>query len=399
MADTFDHIRNRPRSTPAKSMELVLGRGDVADVAAGRNAPVRRICAASYGSMQAAFDELASRSDAANPFMSPALVAAAATAVPASSIIILAAYDPDEPDRLTGLWCLRQQRDLWSAGLAVLQTPLFPRYECLSAPVLDRVRSKPALMAMLAHVKASADLPNIIRATSWPTRLNHLLPADISTSPAEIWQRAVMRASPAHGAEAYLKASLGKALNKRNNRQKQLAQLGELAVITTRGDDAVAALEHYIRLEAKGWKGQSGTSLSEVPPEAAYMRAAISQMANANRLAVDMLTLDGKPVAVGIVVEAGHDNLYWKAAFDEDFSRFSPGSLLHLAVTRRLFSEHRASLDSGMMAFTSPAYMPWSERAEMAHLTIGNGPVAAIVALMAGLRLAARRLKARFRLA
>jgi CelD/BcsL family acetyltransferase involved in cellulose biosynthesis len=196
-----------------------------------------------------------------------------------------------------------------------------------------------------------------------------------------------MKPEPAVTSEGYLKLAMGKALNKRNNRQSQLAELGELVMLSKRRDDAVAAFEHYVQLEAKGWKGQSGTSLSEVPADAAYMREAVRLMAEADRVSVDMITLDGRPIAVGIVIEAGCQNLFWKAAYDEDYSRFAPGSLLHLAVTRRLFSEGRAELDSGMMEFTSPAQMPWSERAEMARVNITRGAGTGPTLVQAGARL------------
>lgn len=397
MSDILDRFPNLSALHRAKALAHGLGFSDVAEAAPTQSMIARQIALADYVRMQAAFDDLAGRAEAPNPFMSPALVAAAAASTGEGRIVVLAAFDIADPQRLIGAWCLRRERDLWSLGREVLQVPILPRYECLAAPVLDKAHAAAALAAILAHLKASPDLPDIIRATSWPTALDALMPAGWRASPAETWQRAILHADPVEGAETYLRHAMGKSLNKRNSRQKQLGELGEVAIRSIRGTEASEAFEHYIRLEAKGWKGQCGTSLSEAPADAAYMRAAIGKLAEADKIAVDMITLDGTPIAVGVVVEAAGSNLFWKAAFDEEHSRFAPGSLLHLAVTRRLFAEGRARLDSGMMEFTSPAYLPWSERAGMARVIIASGTGLAGRMVRAGtnVRHAVRRLKRR----
>ncbi|MGL4440100.1 MAG: GNAT family N-acetyltransferase [Bosea sp. (in: a-proteobacteria)] len=392
----LDHNRKWTTALDHTALAHKLGFIDV--VAVGSTDVIaRQLDLAQYAHMQAAFDDLAGRAETANPFMSPALVMAAAAGLAARKIVVLAAFDGSDPDRLLGAWCLRRQRDVWSAGCEVLQAPILPRYECLSSPVLDKTHAKAAFSAMLAHVKAADDLPGIVRATSWPRVLEHLLPHSWHAAPAETWQRAVMHTTTAvQDSETYLKRSMGKALNKRNSRQRQLSEQGLLAITNKRGIDAVSAFEHYVRLEAKGWKGQAGTSLAEVPADAAYMRAAIARLAGADRVSVDMISLDGSPIAVGVVVEAAGNNLFWKAAFDEDHARFAPGSLLHLAVTRRLFAEGRPALDSGMMEFTNPAYMPWSERADMARATISCSAAGLLVRAGAALRHALRRLRMKF---
>jgi CelD/BcsL family acetyltransferase involved in cellulose biosynthesis len=395
MVDLLAPFPNRTVLRDVSALVDGLGFGDAAGMTQAKGLVARRIDLADYVSMQAAFDDLAGRADDPNPFMSPALVAAAASGVASDQIVILAAFDDADPGRWLGVWCLRRARDLWSAGCEVLQAPILPRYECLAAPVLDAACAAAALASMLDLVRSSGTLPSLIRAATWPRALDRLMPAGWRASPAETWERAILKPVAVQAADAYLRQSMGKALNKRNNRQKQLAETGVLAMSSLRGAEAPAAFEHYIRLEAKGWKGQSGTSLAQTPSDAAYMRAAIARLADANRVSIDMVTLDGKPVAVGVVIEAAGHNLFWKAAFDEDHARFAPGSLLHLAVTRRLFAEARATLDSGMTEFTTPAHLPWSEREAMARVTIAHGAGFGAMAVRLGsaLRHAMRRLK------
>jgi hypothetical protein len=395
MTDVLDRLRAQQGCLDPVDLAHGLGFSDVGATDMATGVIARRLDLAEYAGMQAAFDDLAGRADVANPFMSPALVAASAAGVDPRKIVVLVAFDSADPHRLLGTWSLLRQRDVWSAGCEVLQVPIRPRYECQASPVLDKQHARRAFAAMLVHAKASHGLPRVIRATSWPTGLAQLLPAGWCALPTESWQRAMMKPSTACDAETYLKLAMGKALNKRNSRSKQLGELGHLATVCKRGGEAVAAFEHYISLEARGWKGKSGTSLAEVPADAAYMRAAVARLAEADRVAIDMITLNDQPIAVGVVIEASGNNLFWKAAFDETHARFAPGSLLHLAVTRRLFAEGRPLLDSCTMEFTSLAFMPWSERAAMARVTITCGSTGMMVRAGARLRQALRIIKHR----
>jgi len=367
------------------------------------NAPfiASRIDVDRYRVMEDEFAALAMRSAHANPFMAPALVAASWNDGPADKLVILIVRDAAQ--RLVGAWALRLVRDLFTLGARALQAPLDPRYESLATPVLDEACASEAFAAMMSLLRASPALPRIIRVLSWRDAFDGLCPPDLAIARQERWQRAMLATEPGLGAEAYLSRHMGRALNRRRNRLLQLVTAGRISCRTARGPDAPQAFEAFIALENRGWKGAAGTALARKPHEAAYMRRMVAALAARDRVALDQIMIDGKPAAIGVMIEAGGNNVFWKAAFDEAHARFAPGALLHLMVTERLFADGRARMDSGMMEFTTPQFLPWSERAAMARVTLdlGAGAAGAMVkagaALRHGLRRIQRGLRARLK--
>ncbi len=365
---------------------------------------VTRLKAADYAGMGAAFADLARRAATPNPLMSPAAVAALGSLVPDPEILVLAATaghpaHGHERGPLSGVWVLRLRRTTWSLGFQVLETPAMPVYDNISEPVLDARLREAVLAAFADFLQGCPDLPKVIRTTNWPRDLDAALPAHVRVTAEESWQRAVLAPPVASDAEAYLKAAMGRNYRIRSKRLAELEATGMLSLVSLRGEAALAGLEDYIALEARGWKGQAGTALANEPDGLGYFRAIVAQFVASDRIAVDQIRLDGKPIAIGLTVEADGHHMLWKTTFDEDFSRFGPGMLLNMVVTRRLFATGRASLDSGMTEFSSPDLMPWSGRRDMARATLdlGAGMAGHAERLGAGLRhrlrLIARRLR------
>lgn len=391
------------RSSPAATttdMAGLLGLREIAPAAAAQAISVERVDVADYAAWGGAFAELSARAALPNPFMSPAAAGAARTFANDEDLIILAARHAQAPGApLVGLWTLRRIRDIWSCGIAVLQAPCVPKFDCLASPVLDAAMSREALAALLAHIVAAPDLPRLIRASSWPAAMGAELPSDVAIQHAERWSRALLAPKDATCAEGCLKAAMGGAYKKRRAQERALARTGRLHHDSLRRDAALAKLDDFLALERRGWKGRARTALADVPADAAYMHAALSGFARADQLCVDMLRLDDAPVAMGIVVEAGPASIFWKTAFDEAHARHSPGVLLDMAVTRRLFAEGRPKLDSGMMAFTDPAAQVWAGRAAMtgALIDLGAGGQGVLVRLAHQGRHRLRLLQRRFK--
>jgi len=112
---------------------------------------------------------------------------------------------------------------------------------------------------------------------------------------------------------------------------RKLATRGGLE--TVRGADGVAA---FFEVERKGWKGARGTALADDAARLAFAQAALAAFDEAGRLDVLTLTLDGAPIAAGLVLKAGERAFYWKTAYDEAFAEASPGVQLTLAHSRLL---------------------------------------------------------------
>jgi hypothetical protein len=101
-------------------------------------------------------------------------------------------------------------------------------------------------------------------------------------------------------------------------------ELGGEVEVTQRGGD-IRALEQFLALEARGWKGVAGTALARRPGHAAFMRDMCSRFAAAGRLHLESLEVNGRPVAMVCGLVAGPGVFWFKTAYDERYSRASPG--------------------------------------------------------------------------
>jgi CelD/BcsL family acetyltransferase involved in cellulose biosynthesis len=93
-----------------------------------------------------------------------------------------------------------------------------------------------------------------------------------------------------------------------------------------------AAVERFLELEAKGWKGRSRTALSCRPGHARFFREMSRGFAEQGRLMFLSLEAGPQVVAQNTALLAGEGLFGFKRAFDEEFARWSPGSLLDLDV-------------------------------------------------------------------
>lgn len=350
---------------------------------------VETVAAGDYAGAHQAFASLAARAEWANPFMSPAAVAGHLEGPFAASIVVLTARTQD--GELVGAWVLRRRRGAWTLGAEVLETPVDPLFEPNSEPVLDRRRADAVLAAFLGHIRAAPGLPRVVVAPAWPR--DRALPsgAEVRLATAECWTRAMLAPAAAIDGEGYLAARLGKTLRRRLKARRQLEENGGLAHACLRGAAAIDGFERYMRLEAAGWKGRAGTAMLDEPVLADRLRRWIAALARRDAVAVDVLCLDGRDIAIGVLIEAGDACLFWKTSFDETLARLSPGVLLDVDVTRRLLARTPAMrMDSGMQEFTDPDTQLWAERRDFARTIIATGCDAGTSLAMLGDRLRQR---------
>lgn len=340
---------------------------------------VRRLPAGTYGAAYAeAFADLCRRAEAPNLHLAPAAVAAALSfGIASDDIVVLAAQEQDD-ERLLGLWALRRTRDLQSGLAAVLRAPLMPLYEVSSAPVLDRDRAGDVAVALLAAIIEAADLPKVLKLPLLPQKNSvfvaleaALMATGGSIATFELWQRPMLVPEPGDDAERYLRRTLGQGYKKRMQQHRQLERAGALAYQRHRGADAITALEAFLTLEAAGWKGRSGTALASLPRHGAYIRELIRNLAAADAARIDLLRLDGAPIAGGLLLDLAGQSHFLKIAYDEGKARLSPGRALAIEMLRADFATGRPfRLDSGAGDRIDPSAYPWGERQEMANAIV-----------------------------
>lgn len=179
--------------------------------------------------------------------------------------------------------------------------------------------------------------------------------------------------------EAYLKKSLSPHHAGEFRRQKRrLAEKGNLVHHVARGPDEIRpAIETFLALEARGWKGRKRTAMADDRYRAAFAREAVHGLAERDMCRIHALTLDGKPIASLIVfIEAGIAYT-WKTAYDEEYAAFSPGVLLLIDVTMQHLEDPNIDLTDSCAVPDHPVVSRlWSERKPIGTLMIGLTPAA-----------------------
>jgi len=133
-------------------------------------------------------------------------------------------------------------------------------------------------------------------------------------------------------AEDYLARAMSAKKRKELRRQRnRLSELGELTFERLEGTRGLEPwIEQFLTLEAAGWKGDAGSALKADTASYAFFADTLCGAAKAGRLERLALRLDGKPIAMLANFLTLPGAYSFKTAFDEDYSRFSPGLLLQL---------------------------------------------------------------------
>ncbi|AAN30839.1 MULTISPECIES: type IV secretion system effector crotonyl transferase BspF [Brucella] len=157
---------------------------------------------------------------------------------------------------------------------------------------------------------------------------------------------------------------------------RRLAEQGELVHKVARTPDEVRhAFEHFLTLEARGWKGRRGTAMAVDRFRAAFAREAVNNLAECDCVRIHTLELDGRVIAILIVFTVSGEAWTWKTAYDETFHAWSPGVLLMIEVVKN-------HLDDPNIARTDSCAVPdhpvmtrlFRERETMETLVVGLHP-------------------------
>ncbi len=175
--------------------------------------------------------------------------------------------------------------------------------------------------------------------------------------------------------DGYLERALtGKKRKELRRQHARLAEQGDLA--TSRHDDATAIdtwVEDFLALENGGWKGKAGSAMASAPQTASLFRSALAQAATLGKLERLSITLDGRPIAMLANFLTAPGSFSYKTAFDEVYSRFSPGVLLQ--------RENLALLNRPDISWCDSCAVPdhpmidslWTERRPIGRISVGIG--------------------------
>jgi CelD/BcsL family acetyltransferase involved in cellulose biosynthesis len=183
----------------------------------------------------------------------------------------------------------------------------------------------------------------------------------------------------------------------RKNAARLLRRLGEHGALSyriERGTQVAAALTEFLALESSGWKGASKTALASAPERAAFVKAMAESFARDGKLRIESLDLNGKPVAMGLLMEDASAGYFWKIAYDESYAAQSPGVLLVRELTGRLSAQRTLSAIDSCAAGDHPMIDHiWPERIAILDVGISlvDGPRGRIAIAAESLRRSLRK--------
>lgn len=191
---------------------------------------------------------------------------------------------------------------------------------------------------------------------------------------SSIHTRALLRRSPS--AEECLASSL--TTKQRHQYERQARRLAEQGAIEYRqmatGDDPAQWIAWFIDLESRGWKGEAQTALAADANAHEFFTRVLLSAAERGRLQMIGIWQNGRPIALKVNFIASPGSFAFKIAYDEAFSKFSPGVLLELENIRVL---HESSDAAWMDSCAAPDHPMinriWRDRVLLQHVLLSTG--------------------------
>jgi CelD/BcsL family acetyltransferase involved in cellulose biosynthesis len=338
------------------------------------------------GSIATEWQSLADRALAPNVFLEPAFVLAAAPVLGRKVDVDLVWSRqipgiPGNPEKLVGFFPSRIERRRYGLAPPILTAWTHP-FAPLGTPLVDRDVGATAVSAWFSFLESRADLPKLLLMPFLPASgpaagalADALAQHGGASRCFAVHQRALL--APAASRSDYLVQAIGGKKRKELRRQRnRLAETGVLVSETVSKPAAVAAaLGDFLALEASGWKGRAGTAARDDQAIRAFMEQAVIGLAQIGKARITRLTLDDRPIAALVTLQSGATAWCWKIAYDETFSRFSPGVLLLLDATQNLLDDPTiACVDSCATAGHPMIDHIWRERLDVAEQLIRLGP-------------------------
>jgi CelD/BcsL family acetyltransferase involved in cellulose biosynthesis len=123
-------------------------------------------------------------------------------------------------------------------------------------------------------------------------------------------------------------------------RERQLTRFGPLAVEVVDGRTELERhLEEGFAVEARSWKGASGTAINSRPETREFYTEVARWAADRGDLRLASLRIGDRAIAFDLALEADGAHYLLKTGYDQDYRRFGPGSMLRAAMVGRAFAK------------------------------------------------------------
>lgn len=310
--------------------------------------------------------------------------------------LALLAFDRTDQDRLIGLMPVR-----WAKRALSLPAPLlvgWNAYASLAVPTLDRDHAVDAANGLLDAARDAGARALFLPGTATDGMAFAAMKMALSERGLRFdvmrsFRRAALDAT--QDGDTTLRSALGaKKLKELRRQRHRLEDAGSISIdIATTPADVAAALDRFLVLEQKGWKGLRGTGLGQHDGDTAFIREASAALAAEGRFEIISLTRNGTTIASGLVLRDQDRAYFFKIAMDESEARTSPGVQLTLDLTRHLCADAAiSSADSSADGEHPMIDHVWRERIEIADVFIPlypSDPMAAAIKTLLRARYAA----------
>lgn len=308
-----------------------------------------------------------------NPFYGPDLIeplAAAELADPSFRVLLAWRRNPDGRRYMAGFMPLSMPSASFMPARGFVH-----HYVIGAGPLLHEDDPEAAALALMDGLRARMRRALLILddvRLDWPAWRSFAAAAKSSgrlMEECDVFERAGV--SPDSGTE-HVRGKV--AQNLRRCRAK-LSQLGTWSVTTPRTvEEARDAMEALLKIEASGWKGAAATALASRPETLAFARSGFDPANARPAVRYCVLSLDGAPIAVSMVLVARGLAANLKCAYDENFAACSPGVLLDAALADEVRSESFTPFLDSVALAGHPVERLWPERLRCGWIAVGCDP-------------------------
>ena len=137
--------------------------------------------------------------------------------------------------------------------------------------------------------------------------------------------------------------SLRKNMKRHYNRIRQQFG-GARYVVVTEEEHVPTAVHRYAEIESKGWKGREGSGLYVGSNQTKFYSECLSRFAAHGDASVHELYFDDRLVASRLCVRRNGVCVILKTTYDEEFSQFSPGTVLLHELLQHAFSDQNVCI-------------------------------------------------------
>jgi Acetyltransferase (GNAT) domain len=264
-------------------------------------------------------------------------------------------------------------------------------YSYVPVPLVHRAHGARVLAAFFDWLATQRRAPALLSINKLPVGgpFHQLLIDEMARRPMTSFvksreTRALL--APDCDAETYqARALAGKHRKEARRQRKRLSEMGRLEFVElTAGDDLEVWIAAFLEVEGGGWKGREGTSLGSKQPDTVFFREMATACREAGKLAITAIRLDGRPVAMQVMLLSGRGAFAFKLGYDEAFARFSPGVLLELDLVERVAAGWAAAWIDSCAARDHPMINRlWTERRGLESLLLSaDGRMDFLLSLM-----------------